>query len=78
MSEGDWVTIRALFIALLFANRDRKTLDFSASNFLELGLPAFTRLSDKEQDQTVTGLAAVYVGRTLHTAGEYESGKLRN
>jgi hypothetical protein len=58
--------LRAL-IALRFGSGNRKPLDLSAGDLLELRLPALSGLDDEEQHQTVTDFAAVYAARILHT-----------
>jgi len=53
--------IRALLIALAFTGRGSQSFNFSAAYFIELGLPALSRLSDEQKNQAVPRLTELVV-----------------
>ncbi len=53
-------------IALAFTGWDCQAFYLTASYLFKLRLPAFTRLGDEKQDQTVPSFAEFVVARILH------------
>ncbi len=59
--------MRELLIVPLVAGWNSESPNLAAGYFLKLGIPAFSRLGDKEQNEAVTRLAKFVVGARLHT-----------